>query len=341
VDVLTKDPCVLKRHKLDSAIPPNKLVRSIILEARYGRYTKNVTLEEEEDEDCGCSGSYGASEFNFKTLVEPEYWANLLPVHKDTVAATTVTKPGGSLPILNFPPPVMPPTPPESASGDDNSKSKEADGGDHETPAVNPNTGTEAAAPEGATLAFHAAVFGKADVTPNILALVNGDEKSLSIDTARLSEEGIPNSDLETLEALSIVFEYSDNRDDSHRLYALVVAENSGKYELKPTSELPDPPKISRVGINPRRDGTAFYIVAVVYGDKVTTAPDLYDRVYAQAQSREPFTVGVDFIGEDPWVGISKTLAVFYQVGGPGEPIKVTTGQDGESMSFNWEEPTS
>ena len=67
----------------------------------------------------------------------------------------------------------------------------------------------------------------------------------------------------------------------------------------------------------------------------------MYEKLYAAAVSREPFTVGLELAGTDPWPGIVKSLAVYYQVGAADTPIKVAIGLDGEQVSFTWDAPSA
>ena len=77
-------------------------------------------------------------------------------------------------------------------------------------------------------------------------------------------------------------------------------------------------------------------IASVEYGGKAYTEDTdraVYDRLYKMARENSAEVMSNTFFGGDPWVGIRKSFAVTYQVGGKG---KLTLGYGYENATFRF-----
>lgn len=77
-------------------------------------------------------------------------------------------------------------------------------------------------------------------------------------------------------------------------------------------------------------------IASVEYGGKAYTEDTdraVYDRLYKMARENSAEVMSNTFFGGDPWVGIRKSFAVTYQVGGKG---KLTLGYGYENAIFRF-----
>ena len=77
-------------------------------------------------------------------------------------------------------------------------------------------------------------------------------------------------------------------------------------------------------------------IASVEYGGKEYTEDTdraVYDRLYKMARENSAEVMSNTFFGGDPWVGIRKSFAVTYQVGGKG---KLTLGYGYENATFRF-----
>ncbi|KAI9859457.1 MAG: hypothetical protein M1824_003798 [Vezdaea acicularis] len=110
VDLLTRDPGILKRS-LDSAPAPADItINSIIYEARYGQPQPQpgkddaVEVAETSKDPAPDSGK----KFDFASLIAPEVWEDVMPVPVSPTQAdgTSTTK---TISFLSFPPPPPPP----------------------------------------------------------------------------------------------------------------------------------------------------------------------------------------------------------------------------------------
>ncbi|KAJ9633917.1 hypothetical protein H2199_009208 [Coniosporium tulheliwenetii] len=331
VDVLAKDPGILKRQKSNYELPTNTLVRSILLEARHGRFSSAHPPEDDKSKTAPAGnggksndssseadgfekvprqampeGSKPTREFDFDSLTAPEIWSDLLPLPKAGHLAPATTGPDKTVPLTaGFPPP------PEA------DKKPEPEGKSDKAP-------VPVAVPEPVKLKIHAASWGGVDVTSHMDRLIGDDHQTLTLDTNKIS---IPDPWFGFKKTFSILYSYSNTPD----MFVLVTTEGSGVQKITPTAAS-EKANIKRVGTAPRRAGSSLYLIAVLYGDEVITLPTAYEKIYKAAESKQPFPVSNAFFEGDPWVGIKKSCHIYYQTEENG-PIKAGHGREYGDMT--------
>ncbi|KAJ9656097.1 hypothetical protein H2201_008648 [Coniosporium apollinis] len=328
VDVLAKDPGILKRQKSNYELPTNPLVKSILLEARYGRFSSAHPPEDDKSETAPAGksndssseadafekvprqtmpeGSKPTREFDFDSLTAPEIWSDLLPLPKAGHLAPATAGPDQTVPLTaGFPPP------PEA------DKKPETEGKSDIAPVA-------VADPEPVKLKIHAASWGGADVTSHMDRLIGDDHRTLTLDTNKIS---IPDPWFDIKKTFSILYSYSDTPD----MFVLITTEYSGVQKITPTAAS-EKANVKRVGTAPRRAGSSLYLIAVLYGDEVITLPTVYENIYKAAESKQPFPVSNAFFEGDPWVGVKKSCHIYYQTEENG-PIKAAHGREYGDMT--------
>lgn len=301
VDVLARDPGILKRQKADATPPKNSTVRSILLEARYGRFgnlapsdTPPTTGDSSQEDQVALTLSGQDSkprEFDFASLVAPEIWLDHMPTLKNG-AVINPSKPSDTTAPLGagFPPPPSK-DPQEDVPGSTTTKPEPK--------------------PEPITLTIHAASWGGVDVTSYMSRFIDADKATFTIDLTDTSKLGIPDPWPDTKKSLSVLFRYSNSVD----MYVLLASDGSGVQRILPTSNQNQTSNIARVGMYPVPPRSEFDLIAVIWGDALVTLPSVYDAIYAKIVAKEPFPVTNEFLGGDPWPGIVKSCAIYYFYG--------------------------
>ncbi|EON70064.1 hypothetical protein W97_09330 [Coniosporium apollinis CBS 100218] len=160
VDVLAKDPGILKRQKSNYELPTNTLVRSILLEARHGRFSSAHPPEDDKTKTAP-AGNAGKSNDS-----SSEADGNL----ERPIASPQSRSPGASGPDQTVPFTAGFPPPPEA------DKKPETEGKSDKAPVAVAN-------PEPVKLKIHAASWGGADVTSHMDRLISDDHQTLTLDT--------------------------------------------------------------------------------------------------------------------------------------------------------------
>ncbi|KAF2811813.1 uncharacterized protein BDZ99DRAFT_569774 [Mytilinidion resinicola] len=343
VDVLARDPGILKRQAQDSAVPLHPLVKSILLEAQYGRYGTSIPSDPAEQNVASLQVDVASSQP--PTMTSPAQTSVL--VDSPGVEPTPIVFTSGEGPevpaaatgtpakpeTFNFGALVAPeiwvdlfPVPktnatimpsktsdeivpltsgfPPPPSSDLKSEPAEP------LPEVPKTTAPISEPPELPKLKVLAASWGIADVTQHMSRFIGADQ-TLTLDTGALSNS-IPDPGWKTIRTLSILYKYSggDASVDS-RFGLLITTENKGIQKISPES-MTQQSSVKMVGLSPRRP-SGIYIIAIVWGGEVIDSPVVLEKIYTRTEQQQTFPVSNDFFGKDTWPGVVKSAQIYYQ----------------------------
>lgn len=350
VDVLARDPGILKRQMKDSSGSLNPLIKSIILEAQCGRYnthfssplsvsttaippteapttesppTEAPTSEVQPTEVPAMEVSITQAPTMIHSTPQP---SPSITFDFDSLVAPEiwadllhVPKEGVISAAVVNPDKITPLTsgfpPPPSVDHKPEPKSEIAPPSEISVP----QNAQSAPPPEPAKLKIHAASWGGVDITQYMSRFVDADQ-ILTIDTNTIAQS-IPDPWWMTKKSLTILFQYTGSG-----FGLLITSEFNGVQKITPTS-MTDRPNVRQVGLSPQRRSGGLYIIAVVWGDEVLSSPAMLEQIYSYAQSKQQFPVTSSFFGVDTWPGIQKSCHIYYQ-DVEGGPVKWALGRE-------------
>ncbi|KAK5110590.1 hypothetical protein LTR85_000990 [Meristemomyces frigidus] len=341
VDVLSRDPHALRRNTSLDAEPADDLVRRIVRSAMGGSVatqyqvpqppasappaepaTTTAPLDQSSSAtDTSAAAGVGgasppidanfntaagggaipppapdASAFEPKAMIAPEIWSDLLPAATDSTATI-----GDAAPISKMPSSLAQYFPPPPDKDTSDLKERGA------TPVAEDK------------LQVLSAVVGVADVTDKLNKMINDNKLTFQASAVAglLSGAYPPPSDIFIY--LTFIYQYgiqpmhiciaksetSSGSTDSTKTYS--VTKESTEFDLvKPSTWNAD----------------TWSITALVYGAKLYNGTDLLSKVQQGIRTnydggkgeRWIPSIDNDFVGGDPWGGMSKTTVVFYQI---------------------------
>lgn len=160
--------------------------------------------------------------------------------------------------------------------------------------------------------------FGGQNVENVVEALVKNN--SLYIDTNNLFSQGFPDPWYGVPKSISILY-----RLPGGAIGLFNSTEGSGAATLQASGNLNSP---SRPADN------SLWIAAVVYGNAQITDAHVFDVLYNHAASRAPFEVSNGTFGRDPWYGVPKTCAIYYEY--DNGPMRCLAGRESTFLCFDY-----
>ncbi|KAF1994444.1 hypothetical protein P154DRAFT_476000 [Amniculicola lignicola CBS 123094] len=322
VDVLTKDPGILKRERENEAVPTNEAVRSILLEAQ-NKTTDSSTPSDKSPVKTGTEPQERPDEvhqpevkslsFNFASLVAPEIWADHMPILNENAPID------GSNSFEHQATQSIYPPPPEE---------------DEKTDQPEPKPDPE---PDLGKLTIHAASWGGTDVTSFMRNFISA-EQTWALDTSDIASKGISDPWPGVRKSLSILYQYEIMQE----MGILIAADGSGVQRISPAifrkalKGVDMSASSNHKIVRPPGYTEGLEILAVVWGDCLVTSEAVWSSIRQCVSSRLVIPLESSFFGGDTWAGISKSGAIYFRrlvphSSGPPE-VKATNGKEHGSL---------
>ncbi|KAH7118724.1 hypothetical protein B0J11DRAFT_508827 [Dendryphion nanum] len=333
VDILAKDPGVLKRHKELQVQPTNSVVQGILLEAENGRLGKHPSDKASPgpvrkiQAQAASGPKLGEVSFDFGLLIAPEIWSDHMPIHKDDIDdEVPPTGPPTAPPTEGFPPPpeVNPQDPVQSPTP---------------TPTPIPEQ-----PPTRDALRIIGASYGGKDVTADFRRLITGQTWDINTGTMGGLTDPWPGH----AKSFSVLYSYPDVPD----AYGVLTAGTGMEYAsvsitpnkfkqalalgeaLDKTGAKPGPFSTlaiehnSVAGWHKRRDGLR--ILAVIWGPEQIFDVMVLEDIHQTIIHGYPIDLTTLGLFPDTWRGAVKTCTIFYQyIGGD---IQMANAKEGEKL---------